>query len=71
MTISNIVSKLCSFAISSSISHKHAAAVVKNGRIISIGINSMRGCESIHAERAAILNYLKIYGIKEYRILWD
>ena len=69
MTITNIVSKLCSVAKMSKISHKHAAAVVRNGRIVSIGINTMSGCESIHAERSAIINYLKIYGIKEYCIL--
>jgi deoxycytidylate deaminase len=70
MTITNIIHKLCYLANKSNIIHKHAAAVVKNGRIFSTGINSMRKCDSIHAERAALNNYLKLYGIKKYCILW-
>ena len=69
MTITNIIGKLCSIATMSKISHKHAAAVIKNGHIMAVGINSIDRCDSIHAEKSSIINYLKIYGIKGYCVL--
>ena len=56
------------------LSHKHAAAVVQNGDIQSLGVNSMRGYKPFHAEVEAVRSYLIPRGligwVKTQRILW-
>jgi deoxycytidylate deaminase len=41
----------------------HVAVLIKAGKVISCGYNSMRGNISLHAERDAIYKYLSIIGI--------
>jgi pyrimidine deaminase RibD-like protein len=61
-------------ALNSDISRQHSAVILYNGNIVAHGINSIRGNKSIHAEPAAIRQFLLSRGligwIKKQCILW-
>jgi tRNA(Arg) A34 adenosine deaminase TadA len=45
----------------SNCNYKHAAAIIKNGKILSIGVNSFISGVSLHAEICAIKQCMSIY----------
>jgi hypothetical protein len=59
----NLIDKLIILSKKSVLSIKHSAAVIKNGKIMSYGFNTVNGKYSHHAECNAIINYLKEYNI--------
>jgi len=59
----NLIPSLISTSQKSSISCKHAAMIVKNGKQIVSGYNIISADNSQHAECTAIKNYLKIHNI--------
>jgi hypothetical protein len=62
MKFNRFISQLANFASMSSLHHKHAAVIVRNGKPIAFGINSIRGNDPCHAECAAITKYLSLSG---------
>jgi len=61
----NILKKMPTVAMKSTINHKHSAVVLRNGVAIAWGFNSIKGNKTIHAEHDAIRNYLFFKGIKD------
>jgi pyrimidine deaminase RibD-like protein len=74
MTFNQYFDKLQETAKKSSILHKHGAVVIKNGKALSWGFNSIVGLRPCHAEIDAIKKYLISKGMLGYvssrRILW-
>ena len=70
-----IVSKLPAYADKSTITHRHGAALIKNGIPILFGYNKIQGIKTIHAECDVIRQFLLSRGVKlKYRekcILWE
>jgi deoxycytidylate deaminase len=64
----NILARLPAFASKSTNQQHHCAVVIKNGVPVAFGINVIKGCEFLHAEVNAILNYLKQQGIRSLSI---
>lgn len=76
LKFSNILRKLPRIASKSNLNHQHAAIVIKNGAPIVNGFNHIKGNKTYHAEHAALVNYLSLYGFKEpqyckQRVLWE
>lgn len=69
----SILNKLPDIAKKSLAIHTHGSVLIKNGKPVAWGFNSVNGNTTIHAEPSAILNYLirngVISGKKEYYIL--
>ena len=82
--MSNHITKLCDRLVleakKSTMTFKHASAIIENGKIISLSYNSnMRSrigrtnMPSIHAEVSVLDKYLKASKCREkdYRVLWN
>ena len=72
--MSKILDKLCQISAMSKIIHQHAAVVIYNGDPVAWGFNTIRGNKSIHAEIAAIYQFLCDRGFahwaNRYCTLW-
>jgi len=64
--INSIIPTLYNNALKSQLSHKHSALLIRNGKIVSYGINNIHGLDSYHAEINAIRNYLIKKGYIKY-----
>jgi len=57
----DMIEDLIKISMLSTCHYKHSAAVIKNGKILSMGINKFYNNISIHAEVDAVINYMKLY----------
>ena len=68
MTISkrleNILARLPEIANDAILNFKHAAMLIRNGKVLSCGINSVNGLKTKHAEINAIEKYFNIHNLK-------
>ena len=64
-----ILQTLARISLKSSNTHKHAAALVSGGKIMTFGVNSVSGSRTLHAEIAAIKAYAGMRGHYEKCIL--
>jgi pyrimidine deaminase RibD-like protein len=69
--MNSILGRLHYHAGKSCLTHQHAAALISGGRIVSLGVNSLRGVNSDHAEIAAVRKYLASRGFNPSCILWN
>ena len=60
----NILKKMPTVAMKSTINHKHSAVVLRNWVAIAWGFNSIKGNKTIHAEHDAIRNYCPLRALK-------
>ncbi len=54
--------KLSEYSNNSQLTHKHAAAIIYNGKVVSYGVNNLNGGRADHAEIAVITRFLKDRG---------
>ncbi len=64
--ILNIIATLPRVAIRSLNVHQHGAVLIKNGRPVSYGFNSVQGDKFRHAEVDAIDRYLRSHNVNGY-----
>lgn len=64
LKLSNILRRMISVASQSTMASQHAAVLLKKGKVVSMGHNTIWRTSSVHAERRVVDLYLAAMGYK-------